>query len=167
MHSNILVHTPADSPHILARMADTPEDPADRGSAAPILIALGIVAFVLIAMTVFRMIGSSQVTDENAVGRAVVAQNDALQREDYTDFRISTCRADAGTQAEVIATQQRSKADKGARFVDDVTGIKIDGDRATATVVYHFEKAKDDKITVPINFAREDGGWKVCATGPR
>lgn len=144
-----------------------PDKPDDGASAAPILIALGIVAFVLIAMTLFRMVGSSQVTDENAVGRAVVAQNDALQREDYTDFRANTCLADQGTQAEVIAGQQRSKAAKGARFVDDVTAVKVDGDRATATVVYHFEKSKDDKVTVPTTFARQDGDWKVCAVGPR
>ena len=148
-------------------MADTPEDPADRGSAAPILIALAIVAFVLIVMTVFRMIGSSEVSDENGVGRAVVAQNDALQREDYAAFRANTCPADQGVQAEVLAGQQRSKAAKGARFVENVTGVKVDGDRATATVVYYFEKAKEDKVTVPATFARADGGWKVCSIGPR
>jgi hypothetical protein len=168
MHRTILGHVRDNSPHILARMTEsTPDEPEDRGSAAPILIALGIVAFVLIAMTVFRMIGGSQVTAENGVGRAVVAQNDALQREDYGAYQANTCAADLGTQADVIAGQQRSKAAKGARFVDDVTGIKVDGDRATATVVYHFENSKGDKITVPVTFAREGGGWKVCATGPR
>ena len=63
------------------------ESNADRPTFLPILIALGIVAFVLIAMTLFRMIGSTGVSDENGVGRAVVAQNDALQREDYAAFR--------------------------------------------------------------------------------
>ena len=148
-------------------MADTPDDPADRGSAAPILIALGIVAFVLIAMTIFRMIGSTGVSDENSIGRAVVAQNDALQREDYAAFRAYTCPDDQGAQADVLAGQQRSKAAKGARFVDNVRGVKVEGDRATATVVYHFENSKDDKVTVPMTFARTDGGWKVCAIGPR
>ena len=167
MHRDILGHSGPDSPHILARMTDKPDEPQDRGSAAPILIALGIVAFVLIAMTVFRMIGSGQVSEENAVGRAVVAQNDALQREDYAAFRANTCPADQGVQADVIAGQQRSKTAKGARFVDDVKAIKVDGDRATATVVYYFENAKDDKVTVPMTFARSDGGWKVCSAGPR
>ncbi len=148
-------------------MTDTPDDADDGASAAPILIALGIVGFVLIAMTVFRMIGSSRVSDDSGIGRAVVAQNDALQREDYSAFRANTCPADQGTQAEVIAAQQRSKSARGARFVDDVNGMKVDGDRATATVVYHFEKAKDDKITVPTTFAREGGVWKVCSVGPR
>ena len=139
----------------------------DRPSLMPVLIALGIVAFVLIAMTVFRMIGGDRTTDESLVGRAVVAQNDALQREDYAALRGYTCVAQQGVQADVIAGQQRSKTDRGARFVDDVTDIKIDGDRAAATVVYHFEKTPDDKATSPMTFVREDGGWKVCSAGPR
>lgn len=150
---------------------DTTDDPDDGRSAAPILIALGIVAFVLFAMVVFRMIGSSRTSDDSAVGRAVVAQNDALQREDYTAFRGHTCAAEqgvgAGAEAEVIAGQQRSKATRGARFVEDVTDIKVDGDRATATVVYYFEKNKGDKVTSPTVFVREDGAWKVCSAEPR
>lgn len=143
------------------------ESDSDGGSAAPVLIAIGIVAFILIAMVLFRMIGSDAVSDESGVGRSVVAQNDALQREDYAAFQKYTCRTEQGTQADVIAGQQRSKAARGARFVDDVTEIKIDGDRATATAVYYFEKAKDDKVTAPETFVREDGGWKVCSIGPR
>lgn len=150
-------------------MTETPDSEPDatRSTFLPVLIALGIVAFVLIAMTVFRMIGSGRVSEENAVGRAVVAQNDALQREDYAAFRANTCPADQGTQADVIAGQQRSKAAKGPRFVEDVRGVKVDGHRASATVVYHFENNKDDKITVPMTFLRADGGWKVCSAGPR
>ena len=143
----------------------SPDD--DRPSLMPVLIALGIVAFVLIAMTVFRMIGGDRTTDESLVGRAVVAQNDALQREDYSAFRSYTCIAQHDTQADVIAGQQRSKATRGARIVDNVTDIKVDGDRATAAVVYHFEKAPEDKATSPTTFVREDGGWKVCSAGPR
>lgn len=167
MHTVILGHTHRRSPHILARMTASPDDPDDGRSAAPILIALGIVAFVLFAMVVFRMIGSSRTSDDSGVGRAVVAQNDALQREDYTAFRSYTCAAEQGVGAEVIAGQQRSKAARGARFIDDVTDIKVDGDRATATVVYYFEKNKADKVNSPAVFVREAGAWKVCSTGPR
>ncbi len=45
--------------------------------------------------------------------------------------------------------------------------VKIDGDRATATVTYHFDKAPDDQKPVStMTFVREDGAWKVCSTGP-
>ena len=66
----------------------------------------------------------------------------------------------------MLARQRDSAAKRGARFVDDVTDIKIDGDRATATVTYHFDKAPDAKTPVPMAFLREDGAWKVCSTGP-
>lgn len=145
----------------------TPDKSDDGASAAPILIAIGIVVFVLIAMTIFRMIGSTNVSEDNAVGKAVVAQNDALQREDYPAFRAHTCAADQGAQADVITGQQKSKAARGSRFVQDVTDIKVDGDRASATVVYYFEKAKDDKVKAPSTFAKVDGDWKVCSIGPR
>ena len=52
-------------------------------------------------------------------------------------------------------------------FVDDVRAFAVDGDRATATVVYHFERAADDKITADMTFAREGGQWTVCSAGPR
>jgi hypothetical protein len=42
----------------------------------------------------------------------------------------------------------------------------IDGDRATATVTYHFDKAPDTKTGVATTFVRKDGAWKVCSTGP-
>lgn len=172
MHTNILEHSHPGSPHILARMTDSsaasePDQSNDGASAAPILIALGIVGFVLIAMVVFRMIGNDNVSDDNGIGRAVIAQNDALQREDYTAFRAYTCAPDQGTQAEVISGQQHSKAARGPRFVQDVTDVKVDGDRATATVVYYFEKAKDAHVTAPTTFVKADGGWKVCSIGPR
>ncbi|MBJ7401233.1 MAG: lumazine-binding protein, partial [Mycolicibacterium sp.] len=56
---------------------------------------------------------------------------------------------------------------KGARFVDDVTGIAVTGDRATATVLYHFERTPDAKISSPMTFLRENDRWKVCSPGPR
>ena len=58
-------------------------------------------------------------------------------------------------------------AKQGERFVDDVTDVRIDGDSATATVKYHFDKAPDTKSGVEMTFVREDGAWKVCSTGPR
>jgi hypothetical protein len=44
--------------------------------------------------------------------------------------------------------------------------VVIDGDRATATVTYHFDKAPDTKTGVEMTFVREDGAWKVCSPGP-
>jgi hypothetical protein len=143
------------------------EPAADRPTFMPIAIALAIVVVALGAMWVLRLVRGEEVPDEGQVGRAVVAQNDALQRENYADFRSFTCVAQQGTETQVLADQRQSKTAKGNRFVDDVTGFTAAGDRATATVVYHFEKAVDDKISTPMTFVRENGAWTVCSPGPR
>jgi len=66
---------------------DPADDTSNSPTAMPILVALGIVGVVLVVMVLLRMIGGEDVSAEGAVGRAVVGQNDALQREDYADFR--------------------------------------------------------------------------------
>jgi len=69
---------------------DPADDTSNSPTAMPILVALGIVGVVLVVMVLLRMIGGEDVSAEGAVGRAVVGQNDALQREDYADFRRSS-----------------------------------------------------------------------------
>lgn len=138
----------------------------DGASPMPILIALGVALLVLAAVGIAWLVQDDPMSEELKVSRAAIGQNDALQRDNYPDFRKYTCAAQQGTEAEVIARQRKSKIAQGARFVDDVTGVKIDGDRATATVVYHFEHAPDTKIKSPMTFARENGEWTVCSPGP-
>lgn len=142
------------------------EDEKTGSSPMPILIALGVAAIVLIVFGISWLIRGDGMTEDTRVGRAAVGQNDALQRENYPDFRKYTCGQQQGTEADVLARQQQSKSARGARFVDDVTNVKIDGDRATATVVYHFERTPDKRLDTPMVFVREGGDWKVCSPGP-
>ena len=142
-------------------------DRENKPSVLQIGIALGLVVVAMLAMGVLRLIKGDEVPAEGLVGRAVVAQNDALQRENYPDFRRYTCTAQQGTESQVIGDQRQSKAAKGNRFVDDVEEVVVTEDRATADVVYHFEKAPDDKITTPMTFARENDVWTVCSPGPK
>ena len=144
----------------------TNERTNDGSSPMPILIALGVVAVVLIGLGISWLVRGDGLSEDQRVGRAAVGQNDALQRESYPDFRKYTCAAQQGAEAEVIARQQQSKSAHGARFVDDITGVKIDGERATGTVVYHFERTSDKRIDSPMTFVREGGDWKVCSPGP-
>ncbi len=133
---------------------------------APFLGALAIIVIVLIAIWLLNLFEGDRTPEDQRVGRAAVGQNDALQREDFADFSRYTCGRMQGSEADVIARQRDSAAKRGARFIDDVTDVKIDGDRATATVTYHFDKAPDQKKPVPMTFVREDEAWKVCSTGP-
>lgn len=143
------------------------EPPAsDRPTATPFLAALAIIVLVVIVIGLLNFTGDSEVPDDQQVARAAVGQNDALQRRSYADFRGYTCGAEQGTESDVLAAQQESTDLRGARFVDDVTDVAIDGDKATAKVTYYFDKAEDDKTTVDMSFVREDGAWKVCSPGP-
>ena len=147
-------------------MTEPDELPEDRPTMAPFLGALAIIVLVVIAIGLFNAFGSEQPPADQQVGRAAVGQNDALQRQDYADFRKYTCRDQQGVEADVLARQRDSVNKRGERFVDDVTEVKVDGEQATGKVTYHFAKAPDTKTGVAMMFVREDGAWKVCSTGP-
>jgi hypothetical protein len=141
-------------------------EPEDRPTMAPFLGALAVIVLVVSAIWLFNLFGSDAPPADQQVGRAAVGQNDALQRQNYADFRTYTCREHQGAEADILARQRDSVAKRGERFVDDVAEINVEGDRATAKVTYHFAKAPDAKTGVAMTFMREDGAWKVCSTGP-
>jgi hypothetical protein len=138
-----------------------PEAAPDRPTMAPFLGALAIIVLVVIGIIAFNAFGGDKPRPED-VGVAVVGQNDALQRMNYSDYRKYTCLAHQGKEAEVLAQQRDSVTKNGQRFVDDVTAITIDGDNATAVVKYHFDKTPGTTSGGELKFAREDGTWKVC-----
>jgi hypothetical protein len=146
--------------------ADLP-DPADgeTRSMVPFLAALGIFVVVVITIAILSVTSGDGLTEEQRVGRAAVGQNDALQRLNYADFRAYTCAQNQGNEADVLARQRDSQAKQGAGYVDDVTGVVINGDHATGTVVYHFAHLPDTKSNAAVTFAREGGSWKVCWPG--
>ena len=147
-------------------MSEPSDSSSDGASAAPVLGALAIIVVVSIAVWLFNAFDSDELTQEQQIGRAAVGQNDALQRQDYSDYRVYTCVQELGIEAEVIAGQKDSVENRGERFVDGVTNVVAEGDGATADVTYHFDRNPDVEETTEIVFAREDGVWKVCSTDP-
>ena len=141
---------------------DEPEDTRDKPTIAPFVAAFVIVALVVIGILVINQLSGSESTPEQLITRAVIGQNDALQREDYTTFREYTCAAAQGDEAGVIAAQKESVEKQGERFVDAVADVRVDGDRATAAVTYSFKDSRDDKATSDVPLVSEDGAWKVC-----
>lgn len=133
---------------------------------APFLGALAIIVLVIIGVGMFSVFRGDGLSEEQRVGRAAVGQNDALQREDYADFRVYTCRAQQANEGDVLDRQRRLVGDRGHRSVEDVTNVMIDGDKATAIVMYQFDKVPDTSSGSEIAFAREDGAWKVCTKSP-
>jgi hypothetical protein len=142
-------------------------DDADDGSTPwPFIGALAIALLVVLGIGAMAWANRGSDNQREAVVRAALGQNDALQRLDYGDYRANTCAQQAGAEAEVLARQRNSVAAKGARYVDNVTGVSIDGDRATANVSYYFATDKEAKIGTVTDFVREDGTWRVCSAGP-
>jgi hypothetical protein len=86
---------------------------ADRPTMAPFLGALAIFVLVVIVIGLFNVFGGSDVPEDQRVGRAAVGQNDALQRQNYADFRSYTCRGQQGIEADVLARQRDSVAKRG------------------------------------------------------
>jgi hypothetical protein len=145
--------------------AESPDaaDEEDRPTLAPFLGALAIILLVVTGIVAFNVFGSSESTPDQQLRAAVVGQNDALQRQDYTDFRTFTCRAQQRTESDVLAGQRDSIAKSGERYVDEVSDLKITGDTANVEVSYHFKNAPDAKTSAEVSLVREDGAWKVCS----
>jgi hypothetical protein len=142
-----------------------PDPDADRPTMAPFLGALTVIVLVVMAVVLFNAFGSSDTTPEQDVRRAVVGQNDAMQRQSYADFRDFTCRAEQVSEADFLARQRDSVVKTGERYVDDVLVVRIDGDRATTVVTYHFDRTVDTTSGSELTVIREDGTWKVCSPG--
>ena len=141
---------------------DEPEEIQDKPTIAPFVGALAVVVLVVIGIFVADNLGGDDLTPEQLVSRSVIGQNDALQRQDYAAFRTFTCSAAQADEASVIAAQKESADEHGDRFVDDVDDVRIDGEQATASVTYSFEKTRDDKDVSDVSLIGEDGTWKVC-----
>jgi hypothetical protein len=139
-----------------------PDYGPDRPTIAPFVGALAVIVLVVIGIVLFNVFGSSSPAPGTDVGRAIVGQNDALQRQNYADFRDFTCRAVQGSEADFLARQSDSVSKNGERYIDDVKDVRIDGDRATARVTYHFARTADTTSVSELTVVREDGSWKVC-----
>ena len=147
-------------------MTEPESEPKDRPSAAPFLGALAIISIVVIAIALVNYFQDDELSPQQQIVRAAVAQNDALQKENYADFAANTCRSEQGAEAEVLADQRDSKEEQGKRLIDDVTDVAVNGDNATAKVTYQYDKTPDTKIDMKTTFVLEDGAWKVCTQEP-
>ena len=103
------------------------EESQPRQTLGPFLAALALIVVLVVIIAVLNAIGvfgRNEPTPEQLVRTAVVGQNDGLQRKDYARFQTYTCKAQAGTEADVLAKQEDSAAKNGQRYVDEVRDIK-------------------------------------------
>ena len=68
---------------------------------------------IVIAIWLFNFFRGEGLTDDQQIARSAVAQNDAMQRQGYADFRAYTCAAQQGIEAEILARQRDSDRQAG------------------------------------------------------
>lgn len=141
-------------------------DDDSGSSAAPFMIALGVVVLVLIAIGLISLFGREADMDQEQVIRATIGQNDALQRVDHDAYASYTCPEQTPDAAELTRRQHDSSTERGPRYVEDVVDVAVDGDKATAKAIYFFESNRDEKVDATIDYVRVDGQWKVCSATP-
>lgn len=135
-------------------------------SAAPFMIALVVVVLVLVGIGLTNMFSAERNSDQEQIIRAAIGQNDALQRVDHPAYADYTCPALAGSADDLALRQKNSVQARGARYLETINNIAVNGERATATVVYYFDSDKDEKVDAPTVFEKRDGRWQVCSSGP-
>ncbi len=81
---------------------------------APFLGALAVIVLAVIVVVLLNSFGTDGRSEEQKVSLAAVGQNDALQRENFSEFSGYTCAAQRGAEADFIARQRDSVAKQGA-----------------------------------------------------
>ncbi|MGC4934677.1 hypothetical protein ACLQ3C_13465 [Gordonia sp. DT30] len=147
---------------------DEPAAPSWR-KAWPFLVALLVVVLAAAGIGLSYLFRPAQerAGDSAQVQYAINDLYTARNNVDYTAFRDHTCSVDvnsAGFPAQPeFATENRQSLERNGRIViPEITDLKVSGDRARATVHWHFDKQSDETQTTKVAAVREDGNWKVC-----
>ncbi|WHU47590.1 hypothetical protein QNM97_00800 [Gordonia sp. L191] len=147
---------------------DEPVTPSWR-NAWPFWVALVVVVLAAggIALSYVFRPAEDRASDSAKVQYAINDLYTARNNVDYTAFREHTCGADlnsAGFPSQPeFATQNRQSLETNGRIViPTISDVTVSGDRATATVHWHFDKKSDQTQTTKVAAIREDGNWKVC-----
>ncbi|WP_124710146.1 Rv0361 family membrane protein [Gordonia insulae] len=161
-------------------------DPGDRGdgtpvdeppaapswrNALPFLVALGVVVVAAVGIGISYLVRpaddrmSTEAHVQHAINNAYTARNDL----DYAKFRDATCAADLSSttfpsESTFLGDNRRSFDENGHIVIPEISGVTVDGDRATAQVHWHFDEKSDQNQVTEMVVVREDGDWKVCTS---
>ena len=105
--------------------------------------------------------------DSTKVQYAINAYYTARNNVDYSAYRDATCAATRDStqfpsESNFETTEKKSLEDNGRVVIPEITDLSVSGERATATVHWHFDNKSDQKQTTAVVALREDGNWKVC-----
>ncbi|MFT4127251.1 MAG: hypothetical protein QM662_13615 [Gordonia sp. (in: high G+C Gram-positive bacteria)] len=148
---------------------DTPAPAPSWRNAWPFLAALAVVviAVVLVLSSNLLRPATERAGDSGQVQQAISDYYDARNNVDYPAFADLTCARDRTAEdfpdaARFRADTERSLSAKGRIVIPEITDLTVTGDRARATVHWHFDKDPDDIATTQLVAVRENENWKVC-----
>ncbi|MFT3901187.1 MAG: hypothetical protein QM728_13220 [Gordonia sp. (in: high G+C Gram-positive bacteria)] len=157
-------------------MADSPDDDLgrlteeldarDAPTKAPFIGALVLVALLigLILIAQFANPFHKRLSPEDQVRVVISDQYTARNAIDYAGYLRVTCQEKAQSRADFLAQNTVAARDANGKIViPEITGVVINDDKASATVVWNYEKKAAEKTTVPTTLVRQQDGWKVCS----
>ncbi|MFT4199715.1 hypothetical protein [Gordonia sp. (in: high G+C Gram-positive bacteria)] len=155
----------ADSPDDDMGRLDAELDERDAPTRAPIIAALVVIAILIIVILIAQWTHpfSSRLSPEDSVRVAINDQYTARNALNYESYQRITCAPKIEPREAFLAENQRSRDENGKIVIPQINDVVIDGDKATASVVWNFEKKPDAKTTTPTTLVRQDDGWKVCS----
>ncbi|MVU78662.1 hypothetical protein GPX89_15585 [Nocardia sp. ET3-3] len=142
-----------------------------RNRRTPLTIGLGAVAVVLVGggiATAVTLNGKdSGASDDKRVETALRDFYDAMSTGGASAAVGKTCASDRA-QYDALPDAAKKGSDQGkiSMKIDEIQGINITGDRATATTLgtITIPGVSDSKRSIPEHLRKEDGVWKVCST---
>ncbi|GED99142.1 Rv0361 family membrane protein [Gordonia crocea] len=149
----------------LGRLADE-LNKRDAPTKGPFLAALAVVVVLIGVILIVQWVRpfSDRISDEDTVRIAVNDHYTARNAVNYDSFRAATCAAKVPPRAEFESTNTRSREANGRIVIPQgqIADVTITGDKASATVTWHYEKRATENQKTPTTLIRQDDKWKVC-----
>ncbi|MCR5979151.1 hypothetical protein GDN83_15660 [Gordonia jinghuaiqii] len=140
-------------------------------NAWPFFVAVGVVGIAVLSIVVSNITRppEERVGDSAQVQYAINDHYTARNGPNYAEYRANTCAADLAaadfvTEEQFVSDNKQSLAENGHIEIPEITDLVVDGDRATATVHWHYDNTPDTENVVETTVVRENGEWKVCSS---
>lgn len=127
-----------------------------------------LLVFTLVLALMFVSVGCASSSDESKIKSTVNKFIDALNDGDFDKLFDYIAGADQMSDAEKQAIQQglqiyKQMAGTNKITVKSIEDVEVNGNNATAKVVFSF--GGQDSDPTRMSFVKEDGSWKLSASG--
>ncbi|GAB10205.1 hypothetical protein GOARA_053_00310 [Gordonia araii NBRC 100433] len=147
-------------------LGQSPDDGDSRGkpTRGPIIAALVIVVILLSVILIPQFVNpvDERGGDDTGVRLAINDHYTARNALNYEAFAAATCSAKTPQRDEFLTVNRRSRDEHGPIKIPEISAVAVNGDRASATVHWHYEGKDEARQTAPTSLVRQDDRWKVC-----